>query len=71
MTYDFVEEGSFDILLLQQQRIRDYLADGLVGVNPEEFERSQLFYRDADAGDIEGYTLVYRDSTGLIFKKMP
>lgn len=71
MTYDFVREGNFDILLLQQQRIRDYLQEGLTGIDADQFERSQLFYRDANAGNIEGYNLVYRDSTGLVFEKKP
>ena len=71
MTYDYIREGNFDILLLQQQRIRDYLQEGLTGVNADEFERSQLFYRDADAGNVEGYNLVYRDSTGLVLERKP
>lgn len=71
LTYDYVQEGNFDILLLQQQRIRDYLQEGLTGVEADELERSQLFYRDADAGNIEGYNLVFRDSTGLIFERKP
>lgn len=71
MTYEYIREGNFDILLLQQQRIRDYLQEGLTGVNADEFERSQLFYRDADAGNVEGYNLVYRDSTGLVLERKP
>lgn len=71
MTYDYVDEGNFDILLLQQQRIRDYLQEGLIGVDTDEFNHSQSFYRDADAGNIEGYNLVYRDSTGLVFERIP
>lgn len=70
MTYSFIQERDFDVLLLQQQRIRDYLQDGLIGIDPGEFEQSQQFYRDADAGHIEGYNLVYRDSVGLIFEKI-
>ena len=71
LTYDYVREGNFDILLLQQQRIRDYLQEGLTGIDSDEFERSQVFYRDADVGNIKGYNLIYRDSTGLIFGKIP
>jgi hypothetical protein len=71
MTYEYIREGNFDILLLQQQRIRDYLQEGLTGIDPDEFERSQSFYRDADAGNIAGYNLIYRDSTGLVFEKKP
>lgn len=71
MTYDFVRDGNFDILLLQQQRINDYLQEGLTGIDAEEFALSQIFYRDADAGSIEGYKLVYRDSLGLVFERIP
>lgn len=71
LTYNYIREGNFDLLLLQQQRIYDYLQDGLTAVDANEFELSQLFYRDADAGTIEGYNLIYRDSTGLVFEKNP
>lgn len=71
MTYDYIHEGNFDYLILQQQRILDYLQEGLIGLDVDEFEQSQSFYRDANAGNIEGYILVYRDSTGLVFDKIP
>lgn len=67
LTYPFIQEKDFDVLLLQQQRIMDYLQEGVEGIDPEQFELSQQFYRDANAGNLEGYELIYRDETGLIF----
>jgi len=69
LTYDYIQDYDFDILLLQQQRIKDYLQEGLIGVDPNEFEKSQIFYRDADKGLVDGYVLVFRDSVGLVFQK--
>lgn len=69
LTYEYIQENHFDILILQQQRINDYLQEGLVGVNPVEFEKSQIFYRDAEDGQIDGYNLIFRDEVGLVFQK--
>ena len=57
------------MLLLLRQRIRDYIQEGAIGVDPERFPMNQAFYRDADNGSIAGFQLVYRDDTGLIFVK--
>ena len=69
LTYPYIQEKDFDVLLLQQQRILDYLQEGIQGIDPEQFELSQQFYRDANAGDLQGFDLIYRDETGLIFIK--
>jgi len=69
LTYFFVQEKEFDVLLLQKQRIMDYLQEGIEGIDPKEFELSQQFYRDANEGNLKGYELIYRDETGLIFIK--
>lgn len=71
LTYEYIQEGDFDLLFIKQQRIRDYLQEGLTGVDPDEFARSQIFYHDADNGTIKGYTLVYRDNIGLVFEQKP
>jgi hypothetical protein len=55
------------VLLLIQQRIRDYLNPNSTGIDPALFARNQQFYRDADKGTLIGYHLVYRDAFGLIF----
>jgi hypothetical protein len=67
LTYDYIESGDFDILLLSQQRILDYLSPDAEGIDPAEFEAAQGFYMDADAGEMDGYVLVYRDAFGLVF----
>jgi len=69
LSYAYVQEHNFDVLLLLQQRIWDYTNAEAVGVNPEAFALSQQFYRDADAGEIEGYDLVYRTPLALVFVK--
>lgn len=67
LEYDYIKNNSFDVLLLLEQRIRDYLNPDAVGIDPALFARNQQFYRDADNATIKGYHLVYRDSFGLIY----
>ncbi len=67
LEYKYIQKNQFDVLLLQQQRIRDYLNPNAVGIDPALFARNQQFYRDADSATIKGYHLVYRDAFGLIF----
>ncbi len=67
LDYKYVTQHNFDVLLLLEQRIRDYLNAGVVGIDPATFALNQQFYRDADNGVIKGYHLVYRDSVGLIY----
>jgi hypothetical protein len=69
LSYSYIQEGDFDVLLLLQQRIWDYTKPDAVGIDPEAFAISQQFYRDADAGEIEGYDLVYRTPLALVFIK--
>jgi len=69
LEYRYIQEKKFDILLLMEQRIRDYLNPAVEGIDPDTFARNQQFYRDADNGDLSGYKLIYRDSFGLIFIK--
>jgi hypothetical protein len=67
LEYKYIQKNNFDVLLLLQQRIRDYLNPEAVGIDPALFARNQQFYRDADQATVKGYHLVYRDSFGLIF----
>jgi hypothetical protein len=69
LTYDYIRSGNFDILLLSQQRILDYLSPEAEGIDPAEFAAAQAFYRDADAGGLDGFVLLYRDAFGLVFVK--
>jgi len=69
LEYGYIQQKQFDVLLLMEQRIRDYLQPGAVGVDPAAFARSQQFYRDADQGSLVGYQLVFRNEFGLIYIK--
>ena len=67
LEYGYIQQNHFDVLLLLEQRIRDYLNPNVTGIDPALFARNQQFYRDADNQTITGYHLVYRDSYGLIY----
>ncbi len=67
LEYNYIQKNNFDVLLLQEQRIRDYLNPEAVSIDAALFARNQQFYHDADNATITGYHLVYRDSFGLIF----
>jgi len=67
LEYGYIQENNYDILLLLEQRIRDYLNPKVTGTDPEVFARNQQFYRDAENGTIIGYHLVYRNDVGLVF----
>ena len=67
LEHSYIEQRNFAVLLLLEQRIRDYLNEGVQGIDPVAFERNQQFYRDADTGNLRGYHLVYRNATGLIY----
>jgi hypothetical protein len=67
LEYGYIQDGNFDVLLLLEQRIRDYLNPDVTGIDPALFARNQQFYRDAENETISGYHLVYRDSLGLVY----
>jgi hypothetical protein len=67
LEYSYIQEKHFDVLVLLEQRIRDYLNPKVVGIDSALFARNQQFYRDADNATIAGYHLVYRDAFGLIY----
>jgi len=67
LTYDTIQQRNFDVVMIMQQRINDYLNPNAVAINSEALEKSRVFYRDADLGKLQGYTLIYRDDFGLIF----
>jgi hypothetical protein len=67
LEYGYIQQNHFDVLLLLEQRIRDYLNPEVTGIDPALFARNQQFYRDANNQTITGYHLVYRDSFGLIY----
>jgi hypothetical protein len=67
LEYGYIEQRNFGIVLLLEQRIRDYLNEGVTGIDPQVFARNQQFYRDADQDTLRGYHLLYRDATGLVY----
>jgi hypothetical protein len=67
MDYDLLAEKRFDVLLIMQQRILDYLDPDSVGLNGEQFEKNKIFYKDARAGKIEGFKMLYKDEFGIVF----
>ena len=67
LTYDYIHSRNFDLLFLSQQRIRDYLHPSAIGIDPTTFAQSQAFYRDADEEKLEGYKLLLRDETVLLY----
>jgi hypothetical protein len=67
LNYAYFEKTKFDVLMLLNQRIKDYINPGVQGIDPGEFSLSQQFYRDADAGQLMGYRLVFRNQTGSLF----
>ena len=69
LTYDYIRSKDFDVVLIMQQRIYDYLSPSAEGIHPEEFAQSQAFYRDAENETVQGYHLVFRDGFGLIYVK--
>jgi len=69
LSYNFVQEQDYDVLLLLQQRIADYINPQISGINSQQFANSQAFYADANRGDLHGYILAFRNETGLVFVK--
>jgi len=69
LDYDYLQQRNFDVVMLMQQRINDYLNPEVVGIDSEAFTRSQVFYKDANNGNLKGYHLVFRNDFGLIFVK--
>lgn len=67
LEYDYIGQNNFDVLVLLEQRIRDYLDPNATGIDPQIFARNQKFYRDAENEAIQGYHLIYRDFVGLVY----
>jgi len=67
LTYDYIKSRNFDLLFLSQQRILDYIHPSAVGIDPSTFAQSQQFYRDANEENLEGYRLLLRDDSVLLY----
>lgn len=69
LTYPYIEQHNFDILLVMQGRINDYLNPAVVGIDAENLALGREFYQAANQGSVRGYHLVYRNDFGLVFVK--
>ena len=67
LDYTTIQQGHFDVLMLLEQRNKDYLSPNAVGIDPKQFALNQQFYRDAENGAITGYHLVYRNPVGSVY----
>ncbi|MBI4928676.1 MAG: hypothetical protein HY835_12980, partial [Anaerolineae bacterium] len=67
LDYDYIQAGDFDILLLMQQRIYDYLNPAVTAIDADRLARARVFYLDANLARLQGYKLIFRDSFGLIY----
>ncbi|HNY83658.1 MAG TPA: hypothetical protein PKK82_02275 [Anaerolineaceae bacterium] len=63
----FIEEGNFDVIMLQHQRIRDYLNPNVTAINQAELDTAREFYRPADQDIIPGYQLLFENDFGKLF----
>jgi hypothetical protein len=66
LNYPYVHGHNFDVLLIMQQRVADYLNTGIVGIDAERFALGQDFYTDVRAGAVDGYEIVYKNRYGLV-----
>jgi len=69
LDYNYIQSSDFDVLLLLEQRIKDYINPNVTGIDAEQFARSFAFYTDANNGNLQGYQLLYRDDVALVFMK--
>lgn len=67
LDYDYIEEHKFNILLLINQRVDDYLNPRAEGVNPDKLEVARIFYKDVRNKEIKGYTFLFEDGFGKVF----
>ena len=69
--YDYIRQLNPDVVVLQQQRIRDYTLEGVVeeAADSAQMERTYQFYNDASAGVLEGYQLLLEDEFGIAFAR--
>jgi len=65
----YINRLSPDVLLLEEENVRLYSDPASLekAVDPEKMKSVHLFYKDAAAGKIPGYSLVYQDHFGLAF----
>lgn len=67
LNYTYIENNHFDVLLLENQRMLDYLNPDAIGVNQEKLDAARVFYGDARNNQITNYTLLYENDYGKVF----
>jgi hypothetical protein len=67
LSYNYVDEADYDVLLLLNQRTADYINPATSGIDSQQYTNSLVFYTDANEGTLQGYQMVYRNDTGSIF----
>ncbi|HOE35217.1 MAG: hypothetical protein GX415_05055 [Chloroflexi bacterium] len=67
ISYAQITEDGYDVLLLANQRVLDYLNPEVEGVDAALFAESQRFYRDVAEGKVQGFVLLNRNEAGAIF----
>jgi hypothetical protein len=67
--YEYVQENNFHLILLSQQRIKDYTQpDSLENaIDKTEMIAAHEFFADAVSHDVEGYELCYEDDLGFAY----
>ena len=69
--YEYIQELNPDVVVLQQQRIKDYTLTDAVenAADSAQMERTYRFYNDALQGKLEGYRLLLQDDFGIAFAR--
>lgn len=67
LTYEYIEQSGYDLLLIMQSRVSDYLNEDAVAVDEAEMALAREFYADVRAGEVDGYHLVFSSDYGLAF----
>ena len=67
LDYPYIEECKYDMLLIMQSRVNDYLNPNAQAVNEAKMALAREFYTDVRDGMVDGYRLVYRTDYGLAF----
>jgi hypothetical protein len=68
--YADIHKFNADLLLLSKQHLYDYTQPGQTAVDPN-FSDAVHFYKDALAGKVQGYTLIYQNDFGMAYLSTP
>ena len=67
LDYSYIKDNNFDILLLINQRVKDYLNPNAEGINEDKLVTARVFYTDVRDNQIKSYILLYEDNFGKAF----